>query len=155
MRGLLKVIAEAIDAAGDDAKWLRRDRRLKDVRRRLYEWLICVSPGRQEDAAAYLVGALTLPKWLIPDWDKDVDEMASRRIRREHRIAIADLAKAAQALRKAADLIAKARSSTSIVPDVAVTTFHLFTRAIPASCRNRVPSTFRTEPDTVQILFDR
>jgi hypothetical protein len=84
---LLKAIVEAIQAVDDDAKWLR-DKRLRDVRQRLYHWLSRIPPEYQKDAATCVVGALSLPSWLIPECGvADAERSASRQIREKHKEA--------------------------------------------------------------------
>jgi hypothetical protein len=141
-------------AIGDGARRWLLDERLKDVWERLDVWLSRVSPGRQEDAAAYVIGALALPTWLIPERGASGAMAAEgRRIREKNKAAAGDLTKAAQALRKAADLIAAARGRTHIVPDVAITPFHFFVNGVPSSCLMHIPSYFWVKPDTCEMLL--
>jgi hypothetical protein len=144
----------AIDAASDSGKWLL-DAELEGVWGRLDAWLAGIPVEWKRDAAAAVVGALVLPTGLIPaPGAAGVEKSVGRRIRRAQNVASTDLRKAAQALRKAAELIAKARNDTNIVPDVAITTFHFFIKTVPASYRNCIPSTLWVKPDSVRMLLD-
>jgi hypothetical protein len=109
-----ELFAAAIEPTGE--KWLL-DPELLDVWRRLDQWLCEVPPTLRENAAAYIVGGLAGPSWLIARRGEDP---AKREIVRDIRAAHAKLRAAAEHLRKAAGLIQEAQKTTSILPDAAV-----------------------------------
>jgi hypothetical protein len=143
---------EAIDGGDGVGEWLLDDR-LKSVWARLDDWLSGVPQDRAGDAAAFVVGALALPEWLIPDPGARGREMSiSRRIRTTQKIAGASLKKAAAELRMAAAHIVEARERSTVLPDAVFSIFHFFAHVIPKKYRANTPSYFHAGLDTVHIL---